>query len=154
MHPVAALFGLACLGTCAAAPSRAAQFLAWSMITEWASANYLAVTGAPCFMAVTDLPVAIAAYAVWFEQRRTWQAWCAVLFGLRLPAHVLGAWGSVEWVSYLHTINALFLGSLIAIAFSGGVHAVLAGCGVRFIHGLRLRMASFAAMVRSQEAAG
>lgn len=123
----------------------AAQFLALSMSVVWACANQLAVLRGVHLLPLVDLPTALATYVVWFDGRREWQAWACALFGLRLPLHLFAAWGSVAWVTYLHTINALFLGALIAIAWTGGVKDVVGKC-IRYLRGLRDAVASCPAL--------
>lgn len=149
MHPVAALFGLASLGACLAAlrsNSGAAQVLALSMAIVWACANQLAILRGVHLLPLVDLPTALSAYVVWFDGRKPWQAWACVLFSLRLPLHLFAAWGGIAWVTYLHTINALFLGALIAIAWTGGLNELVAGLRLRILHWVRAHMAKGAAV--------
>lgn len=103
----------------------------------WAAANHLAITGGMFLLPLADLPFAMSAFVLWFERRQRWQAWLVVLFGARMPLHLLSAWGGVEWVIYLHSINALFLASLVAIAWTGGIDDFVAGIRLRVVLWLR-----------------
>jgi len=131
MHWSALLLGLASAGAVAlACRSRlaTAQTLGLAMVIVWAAANMLVLLGRVDLIAMLDLPIAMAGYAVWHERQERWQAWFAGLYALRLPLHVLGAWGSVDWIVYVHSINALYVAALIAIAWKGGVGDAIDYC--------------------------
>lgn len=146
---VFALFGLACVGAIVATArgsSSAARIMALLLTGLWAGANHLALSGGIEALALLDLPVAVAAFALWFERREAWQAWLVVAMTARLLAHPLGVNGPLDWAVYLHTINALFLASLIAVAWNGGVRDVVDYC-VRSLHRVCRWLAAYSSLV-------
>lgn len=149
MHPVALTFGAACAGAYMLAHrsrSGAAELMVLLLAIVWAAANHLALTGGMHLLALADLPLAMSTFVLWFERRRGWQAWLCALFGLRLPLHLLAAWGGIEWATYLHTINALFLASLVATAWTGGIDELVSGIRLRLLRWAGRGMAALARM--------
>lgn len=153
MHPVALTFGAACVGAHLLARrsrSGSAELVTLLLAIVWAAANHLAVNGGMYLLALADLPFALLAFALWAERRQRWQAWLCVLFGARLPLHLFAAWGSVEWVTYLHTINALFLASLIAAAWKGGIDELVAAVRVLVVRQFDRGVAAIARRVDAE----
>jgi hypothetical protein len=144
MHPVALLFGLACGGALIASMrggSAMAQVLALLLGIVWASANILWLLDAMAWLPLVDLPLACLTYAVWYDERRGWQASLATIYAIRLPLHLLSDMGAVGDTTYKHLINALFLAALVSVAWEGGIADLASGCR-RWLRRLRLSPAA------------
>lgn len=119
-----ALFCFACLGAVCVttkASTVTPHLFAWLMVSVWAGANLLWLTDQTDKMALLDLPVAIAAYVTWFEDRLKWQRWFASIYAARLFLHLsYPGSGAVGEVAYLHLLNATFFAALAAISWEGG----------------------------------
>lgn len=128
MHPVAVLFLLACLGTIAMAwraQSIAAVSLAWSMVSVWAATNLAWLSVSFDMVPLIDLPVAMAAYALWHEDRSPWLAWFSAIYGARLFLHLLYPGpGGVGEAAFFHVYNLTFIAALVAISWKGGADAI------------------------------
>jgi hypothetical protein len=157
MHPVAALFLLACLGAIAASwrsRSIAAVSLAWSMVSVWAAANLAWINLAFQWMAWIDLVVAAIGFAIWYEERQQWQRVFAVIFAARVFLHSAypGA-GAVGEAVFFHLYNLTFFAALVAISWRGGISDAVGAIG-RYggIFLLRLRVPALARDTRPADA--
>jgi hypothetical protein len=151
MEPVALVFGLACVGCMALstrAPGRAPLFCATLLTGLWAAANVLWLLNAMEALPLLDLPVACLALVLWHERGRDWQASLSAVLAARMVLHLVGQWGVIGIVAYLHTANALFLAALAAVSWTGGIDELCARIG-RFCR-VRMDMAQTAALAERQ----
>jgi len=110
------------------------------MLSVWAGANLLWLVDETHYIPLLDLPVAIAAYTLWFERREKWQAYFAAVMAARLVLHtVYPGSGAVGEIGFLHVLNLTFFAALAAISWEGGADAI-GDC----LRGLR-RLRSFVA---------
>ena len=132
MHPVAIIFGFACLGAIVASvrvKSRSAQVMALLLSMVWADANILWLIDGVRFLPLLDAPIAALACVTWWHGRQSWQFYAAATYSARLPLHALGEWGVIDLGTHHNAINALFLASLVAIAWKGGIADVVVAWG-------------------------
>jgi hypothetical protein len=153
VHPVAAILGLACLGTVALAmrsDSVAAVLLAWAMVSVWAAANLLWLSDASKWIPLVDLPAASLAFATWYAGRQSWQRALFIIYGARMLLHLTypGSGGYGE-IAYFHVLNATFLAALVAISWKGGIDAAIGYC-MRGVRGLCVLLAGDTAMARTE----
>lgn len=139
MHPVAIIFGAACVGSLVVtrAESRLTRGMAVMMAVLFCCANLLWVTNRMDALPLFDLPIAMAAYALLCLAPDRTRFVVAVAFAFRITLHVPGQWGMIPLDLYLHWINAAFLAALVAISWEGGRRAFV-GTFSRFRHLERL----------------
>lgn len=135
MEPTTIVFIAACIGAmacCNAAKDDAGGAIALAMLGTCGAYTLAWHGSAPSFFPLFDLPVAIAAYVLWFDDDGEWRTPFLIIFSARFPLHILGAWQGMEHqVGYYHALNATFMAALAALS-SGGIHDLADSCIRRF----------------------
>ena len=153
VEPVAILFGLACLGAVALAMrsgSLAAVLSAWAMVSVWAAANLLWLHDASKLIPLIDLPMACAAFAVWYSGRKPWQRALLIIYVSRMVLHLTypGS-GEAGEIAYFHILNVSFLAALVAISWEGGINDAIGDC-LRRVRRVRLLLAGDSSLARAE----
>ncbi len=127
MHPIAIIFGAACVGSLLV--TRREDWLTRGMSVMMAilfcCANLLWLNNRMDALPLFDLPIAMSSYALLCLAPDRTRFVVAAAFAFRITIHVPGQWGMIPLEMYYHWINAAFLAALVAISWEGGRRAIV-----------------------------